>query len=128
MPRPLRRAIPVCQGGGIHQPVDVAEALERRAEDHIRRVGVFEVRRHEQGGRPASLDLSRRGRALVGVSSRHHETFGASACNRLGDRQTHALGRPGDNDHPPFHAPRPRRVFSCDNVGSGILIVKFWKF
>ena len=83
---------PVRKGGGIHQPVDVTEPLERGVEDQIRRIGVFEIRRHEQGGRPASLDLSRRGCALVRVASCHHETFGASAGDRLGDGQAHALG------------------------------------
>ncbi len=83
---------PVSQGGGIHQGVDMTEALERRVEDQIRRIGLFEIRRHKQGGRPASLELSRRGRAFVPVASRHHETFGAGAGDRLGDRQAHALG------------------------------------
>ena len=90
--------------------------------------GVFEIRRHEQGGRPASLDLSRRGRAFARVSSRHHETFGAGARDRLGNGQAHALGRPGDYDHPPLHARLPARFLSSRNFGSEIPIVKFWKF
>jgi hypothetical protein len=77
---------------GIHQPVDMIESFERGVEDQVRRIGLFEIRGHEQGGRPASLDFRRRGRALVRVSSRHHETFGASAGRRLGDGQAHTLG------------------------------------
>ena len=82
----------VRKGGGIHQPVDMIESLERGVEDQIRRIGLFEIRRHEQGGRPAALDLGRCGCALVGVASCHHEAFGAGARRRLGNGQTHALG------------------------------------
>jgi hypothetical protein len=74
---------------------------------------LFEIRRNEQGGRPAALDLGRRSDAFLRIPSRHHETFGASACDRVGNRQTHALGRPGDYYHPSFHAARLPRVFSC---------------
>ena len=83
---------PVREGGGIDQAVDMAEALERRVEDQVRRIGLFEVRRHEKGGRPASLDLGRCGRAFARVPSCHHEAFGARACDRLGNGQAHTLG------------------------------------
>ena len=116
------------EGGGIDQPVDVTEALQRGVEDHIRRTGMFEIRRHEQSGRPAALDLSRRDFPLVRVPSRHHETLGASAGDRLSNGQAHALGRPCDHDHPPLHARLPHKFFSSYNFGSEILIVKFWKF
>ena len=55
---------PVRKRRGIDQAVDMAEALLRRVENQIRRIGLFEVRRHEKDGRPASLDLSRGGRRL----------------------------------------------------------------
>ena len=88
----FRERSPVGESGGIDQRVDAAEPLERRVEDQIRRAGVLEIRRHEQGGRAASLDLRRCGRAFARVSARHHETLGAGARGRLRDGQADALG------------------------------------
>ena len=72
-------------------------------------VGVLQIRRDEDGRRPASLDLRRRGRAFGRVSARHHDAFGAGARGRLRDSQADALRRPGDHDHPPVHARPPLR-------------------
>jgi hypothetical protein len=61
------------------------ESLQRGVEDQIRRIGLLEIRRHEQGGRAASLNLGHRCCAFARVASCQDEAFGASAGDRVRD-------------------------------------------
>ena len=88
LPEPRIRILersPVGERGGIDQGVDPAEPFERRIEDEVRRVGVLEIGLDEQSWRPASLDMSGRGRALGRVPAGQEDTVSAGARNRFRD-------------------------------------------
>ena len=106
----------------------MTEPFQRGVEDQVRRIGLFEIRRNEQGGRPAALDLGRRSHAFRPRPVPSPRDLGASACDRWAMAKPTPWVDPVTITTRPFTPRPPDGVLSCDNFGLEIPIVKIWKF